>query len=56
MTELRWRTGRKVGRTVYLDDKLVGLMDTVDLAEFFVSLANRFDQVKAEAAAKAEDH
>ena len=48
MSELRWRTGRKVGRTVYCDDKLVGLMDTAELADFFVSLANRFEQVRDE--------
>jgi hypothetical protein len=38
---MRWRTGRHVGRTIYLtgdapsteDDILIGMMDTVELAE-----------------------
>lgn len=25
-----WRTGRKVGRTIYADDKLIGVMDRVE--------------------------
>jgi hypothetical protein len=32
VTAPRWRTGRKVGRTLYLDGVLVGLMDTRELA------------------------
>lgn len=31
-----WRTGRTVGRTVYIGDRLVGLMDTPELAELLV--------------------
>lgn len=27
-----WRTGRKVGRTIYRDEVLVGVMDTPELA------------------------
>jgi hypothetical protein len=27
-----WRVGRSVGRTIYLNDELVGLMDTRELA------------------------
>jgi len=32
-----WRVGRKVGRTIYLDGKLVGLMDTPELAAMVVA-------------------
>ena len=28
-----WRVGRKLGRTLYEDEKLVGMMDTPELAE-----------------------
>jgi len=31
-----WRVGSKVGRTVYIDDQLVGVMDTPELAAFVV--------------------
>lgn len=41
LTNLRWRTGRKVGRTIYAmphdeardDDPLIGVMDTPALAQ-----------------------
>jgi hypothetical protein len=36
----RWRVGRKVGRTLYLDDQLVGLMDTPALAGAIASAMN----------------
>ncbi|MCA1673038.1 MAG: hypothetical protein LC799_12855 [Actinobacteria bacterium] len=44
----RWRTGRKVGRTIYLqqgdepsdDDQLIGLMDTPELARQVVDAVN----------------
>lgn len=39
----RWRTGRKVGRTIYDDDKLVGIMDTPELAQAVVNALNRED-------------
>lgn len=40
----RWRTGRKLGRTIYMqigpepsdEDEFIGLMDTADLAEQIV--------------------
>jgi len=32
-----WRVGRKVGRTIYLDGKLVGVMDTPELARQVVA-------------------
>ena len=35
-----WRTGRKVGRTVYIGDELVGVMDTPELAEQVVRAVN----------------
>lgn len=45
-----WRTGRKVGRTIYAqvhgeeaseDDVLIGMMDTSDLANEVVEAHNR---------------
>jgi hypothetical protein len=44
----RWRTGRKVGRTVYVQwgnepsdaDTLIGMMDSVEIAEEAVSAHN----------------
>jgi hypothetical protein len=44
----RWRVGRKVGRTVYIqtgtdpgdDDELVGMMDTSELAALVVEAVN----------------
>lgn len=44
----RWRTGRKVGRTIYAqmgpepsdDDPLIGVMDTPDLAHLVVRAVN----------------
>jgi hypothetical protein len=39
-TELRWRVGRKVGRTIYLDDQLCGMMDTPELARQVVDALN----------------
>lgn len=35
-----WRVGRSVGRTLYIGDRLVGLMDTPDLAEQVVMCVN----------------
>jgi len=39
--EARWRTGRKVGRTIYCDDVLVGMMDTPAMAANAVACLNR---------------
>ena len=37
-----WRVGRKVGRTLYdADDRLIGVMDTVEDARHVVSLQAR---------------
>ena len=35
-----WRVGRKVGRTLYRDEQLVGLMDTPELAAEVVEAMN----------------
>lgn len=35
-----WRVGRKVGRTVYIGDELVGVMDSPELASQVVSAVN----------------
>jgi hypothetical protein len=35
-----WRTGRTLGRTLYLDDKLVGMLDTEELAREVVGRMN----------------
>jgi hypothetical protein len=32
MSAHRWRVGRKLGRTLYLDDVLQGIMDSPDIA------------------------
>lgn len=36
----QWRTGAKVGRTLYLDDKLVGMLDTAELAQEVARMMN----------------
>lgn len=38
MTE--YRVGRKLGRTIYRDEKLIGMMDTVEDATYIVDLLN----------------
>ena len=48
----RWRVGRTVGRTLYIHDgddpdgsgRLVGLMDTVELAEYVVTVVNWYQR------------
>lgn len=42
MTE-QWRVGQKLGRTLYKDEILVGMMDTVVLAEQVVAVMNTSD-------------
>ena len=59
MDKLKFRVGRKVGRTIYSDDQLIGVMDTVELATQVVNALNchqeMLDALKAVAkAAKAE--
>lgn len=49
-----WRVGRKVGRTVYQDDELIGVMDTAELAEKVVRAVNLADaQLEVEAQVEA---
>lgn len=36
-----WRTGRKLGRTIYIGDTLVGMVDTVEIAAEIVEAMNR---------------
>lgn len=36
----RWRVGKKLGRTLYDGDELVGLMDTEELARLVVDAVN----------------
>lgn len=38
-----WRAGRKVFRTLYVGDDLVGLMDTAKLADLVVTRVNAYD-------------
>jgi hypothetical protein len=40
VNEPSWRVGREVGRTLYLNETLVGLMDTPDLAAAVVAVMN----------------
>ncbi len=37
----RWRAGSKLGRTLYLDDHCVGMVDTPELATLIVSTMNK---------------
>jgi hypothetical protein len=45
---MRWRTGRKLGRTIYRcldtgdpdDDELIGMMDTAEVAAHVVDVHN----------------
>jgi hypothetical protein len=39
----RWRVGRKLGRTVYFDDAVVGIVDTREMAKGLVRCANDHD-------------
>jgi hypothetical protein len=39
-TEPRWRVGNSLGRTLYLDDQFVGIVDTPALAHGIVSACN----------------
>ena len=48
MSEPRWRVGRKLGRTLYLDGECVGMMDTPALAKRIVDTMNRAEPVELE--------
>ena len=39
----RYRVGRTLGRTIYDDDTLIGMMDTPELGALLVDALNRFD-------------
>jgi hypothetical protein len=43
-----WRVGTKLGRTLYVDDKLVGMLDTPELAETVVRTINLWRSALAE--------
>jgi hypothetical protein len=43
-----WRVGTKLGRTLYVDDKLVGMLDTPELAETVVRTINLWRTALAE--------
>lgn len=43
-----WRVGRKLGRTIYKDDAIVGLVDTPELAAEIVARMNEPSPVRAE--------
>jgi hypothetical protein len=36
----RWRVGRKLGRTLYRDDRIVGMVDTKEIAAEIVEAMN----------------
>jgi hypothetical protein len=36
----KWRTGKKLGRTIYYEDRVVGIVDTPELAKLLVDAAN----------------
>ena len=40
---MTWRVGRKVGRTLYDGDTLIGVMDTPELAERVVEAVNVYE-------------
>lgn len=46
--EPRWRVGRKVGRTLYLDNHLAGLMDTPEMARRAVEGLNGAEDLHGE--------
>ncbi len=39
----RYRVGRSLGRTLYRDDELIGLLDDRDVAKHIVDVLNHFD-------------
>ena len=42
-----WRVGTKLGRTLYRDDRCVGMVDTPELAAEIVSALTRADETHA---------
>jgi len=53
--ERPWRVGRKVGRTLYRGDTLIGVMDTPDLAAAVVAAVNAKPDPTGEAIALLRD-
>ena len=51
--EPRWRVGRRLGRTIYLDGLLVGLVDSEHLAQRIVDACNRLEYERNAAVPKA---
>jgi len=37
---MSWRTGRQLGRTLYRDEQLVGMVDTPEIAQAIVQAMN----------------
>ncbi len=44
-----WRVGRKSGRTVYMHNMLVGMMDTPGIAKLVVDVMNLMTEAAVEA-------
>jgi len=42
-----WRVGRKVGRTIYDDDRLIGVMDTVEDARLAAAAPELLEALKS---------
>jgi hypothetical protein len=42
----RWRVGRSLGRTLYLDDKVIGMVDTPELASDIVAAMNEWESTR----------
>lgn len=49
MSSERWRVGRKLGRTLYIDEVLVGMVDTREIA---AAICDAMNAAEAKAAAK----
>ena len=49
-----WRTGRKVGRTIYANDVLIGVMDRAEDAARVVMACNAHDELLEACKASAE--
>jgi hypothetical protein len=47
MSESRWRTGRKLGRTLYLDEACVGMVDSAAIASEIVAAMNAIEAAEA---------
>ncbi len=43
---MSWRVGRKLGRTLYDGERLVGMMDTAELAAQVVAAVNAQEDVR----------